>query len=334
MTRASALLVALGALALGTVAVPAQAQPQESGDRVSVTRLDPSRLARGADVALAHLDGRTIVDGDRRIVVRTGTRLYVEWVGRSGHAYIVSLIDRFGERPNRLVRVRRDGTRRLLRRGYDAYQPAISADGNLLTSTQPARRGDTRLRVFSAHTGKVVRVRTFTGYVDVLDTDAGRMVLGGAYPARTSLWNIRTNHARRLVGRTGYVASIAADRLATHGGEPFEEGCTVVTKLGAPQGPRVWRSCRESVRSFSPSGARMLTARGYVTGTPDTSRLHLRTGHGRLLARYSADAFGADLRWESGHTLLVDTTTGTRYAVVRCVRADCERATKVVSVEG
>ena len=86
---AAALATAVvGALAATLVAAPASAVPTMT--------IKPTKLSRGADVAIPHLEGKTVVDGSVRIKVKAPT---VRLVGKSGTAYVVGTAGRTGRRP-------------------------------------------------------------------------------------------------------------------------------------------------------------------------------------------------------------------------------------------
>ena len=115
------------------------------------------------------------------------------------------------------------------------------------------------------------------------------------------------------------------DRLATYSGNPYAGGCTVVTKLSKP-GVELWRSCRQRVDAFSPGGKRMAAVALLSDGVgPNVVRV--LASRGRTLVKYSIQGWFSQLRWENDAELLLDANGRKQFAVVRCDRADCERAT-------
>jgi hypothetical protein len=56
------------------------------------------------------------------------------------------------------------------------------------------------------------------------------------------------------------------------------------------------------------------------------SHVWLRRDGGRLLAHYSTAGWFGALEWETRTALLLDTNGAQKSATVRCVVADCERA--------
>ncbi|MCW2793581.1 MAG: hypothetical protein JWO76_2679 [Nocardioides sp.] len=312
-----------GLLTAGLMTVAA---PVSAAEPAPVTQLRPAHLDRGADEALPHLDGSTIVDGDLRIPVRAG---WFRLLGRSGDAYVVRASNPGGTAHVRIVRVRTDGSARVLGRGSRLYDGILSDEGDRVVAAWPARRGDTRVRVLDARTGRLVLSRLFGGDVAVLDAAGHRVLLGGSGPARTLWWDTERDRAQRVLGRTGYVADIRADRFATFTRPAELGGCSVVRSLSTPR-EVLWRSCRERVQAFAPGGRRLATFPIDLTGA--AADVHVRRIHGGDLAHYRTGFFGR-VRWETGSRLLLDTTRRGASAVVRCRLADCERASDVVAVE-
>lgn len=304
------------ALLLGTAA-PAPAVVPE-------TELRPAGLDRGPDVALPHVEGRTVVDGNVRIPVRAGL---VTLLGRSSSTgeYVVGTSNRTGDARFRVFRTDTEGDRTFLLRGVPVWEMVLSGDGTQLgLATSTAER--TRMRVWSVEDGSLQATRRFPGSVSVLDFDEDRMVLGSWGPDRTFWWHTRTGDTRRIADRTGYAADIRARRVATYTADPYQGGCTVVTSL-APQ-QTLWRSCRERVAEFSPNGARMATI-GLLSDGLGATDVRLRRAGGRLLAHYSTAGWFGALQWETRTALLLDTNGARRAATVRCAVADCERASRL-----
>jgi len=207
------------------------------------------------------------------------------------------------------------------------FDMVLSRDGTQI-GLASARTGDhTNLRVWSAADGHRQATRRFRGSVTILDFDARRMVLGSSGPDRTFWWSSRTDHTRRISDRAGYDADIRADRLAVFTKDPFLDGCSVVSRLSAPR-RTLWRSCRERVQVFGPAGGRLASIPILTDGLGPRD-VFLRSTGGRLLAHYrTAGWFGA-VDWESATALLLDTNGSAKSATVRCVVADCERASRL-----
>lgn len=306
----AASVVSAVALLLGAAA-PAAAVPE--------TELRPARLDRGEDVAIPHLEGKTVVDGDIRIDVQAGS---VTLLGKSGDDYVVGAANSNYSGRFRVLRFTPSGTKTVLFRDVPIYELDLSDDGAQVASSR-VRDSRTRVRVFSAVDGTEQASRRFDGSTAVLDLDAGQMVLGGWSPQRTFSWDTSSDAVEKVVGRVGYEADISADRLATFTKDPYLGGCSVVTTLGNAT-DRLWTSCARRVDSFSPSGTRIATIHILSDGIGPNDVWLRRTG-GKLLAHYTAEWFGL-LSWESDASLLLDTNGKTKSATVRCLVADCERA--------
>jgi len=309
LTTIAASAAATLALLVGAAA-PASAVP--------VTVLRPAQLERGPDVAIPHLEGHTVVDGDTRIRVRAGQ---VRLLGTSGNDYVVGTSNADGSGRYRVVRLTPSGDRTVVLRDVPIWELVLSGDGTRIAYAQQSRPS-TRIRVYDAAGGAVRADRRFRGVVSVLDFDEQRMVLGGWGPNRTFWWNAGSDATRRINGRTGYAADIGADRVASYTRDPYRGGCSVVTTLGSRE--RLWGSCTQRVATFAPRGTRMATIHILTDGLGPRDVL-LRKPRGTVLAHYSAQWFGA-LDWESDRKLLLDTNGTEKSATVRCVVADCERA--------
>ncbi|WP_193612209.1 hypothetical protein [Nocardioides lijunqiniae] len=307
----------LVAMAAGVAGVLASGAPAQAVDRQV---LRPADLPRGADVRLPHLEGRTVVDGDVRVRVRGGDRVVL--LGRSGAGYAVGVTARDDGRGS--VRVVRPGApARVVLKGVQVFEMLLSADGKHLTRAAGSTAEKTTVTVHRTSDGALVRQRTFPGSAQILDVGNDRMVIGSWTPNRTLSWNFATGTATTLVKRTGYAASIEADRLATFSRDPYDGGCSIVGRLAAPQ-TRLGRSCDERVTAFSPRGGRMATV-GILSDGLGPTEVRLRRSNGRLVARYAARFFGAVV-FESERALLLDTNGTKKAAVVRCTATRCVRA--------
>jgi hypothetical protein len=307
---AAALTLLLGA------AAPASAVP--------VTELRPAELPRGADVAIPHLEGKTVVDGDVRVRIRAGLVLLL---GTSGPDYVVGTSDANGDGHFRTFRVTSSGKRTPLLRGVPIFDMVLSRDGTQIGLASGSTAAHTRLRVWSAVNGDRRATHRFRGSVSILDFDARRMVLGSSGPDRTFWWNTHSDATRRITDRSGYNADIRADRLAVFTKDPYRGGCSVASRLSAAHRP-LWRSCRERVQVFGPGGGRLASIPILTDGLGPRD-VFLRGTGGGLRAHYrTAGWFGA-ITWESATALLLDTNGSVKSATVRCVVADCERASRL-----
>jgi hypothetical protein len=310
----------LAGVALLLAAAPASAS-------VPTTELSPGSLPRGEDVAIPHLEGRVIVDGDTRIRV-AARRVFL--LGKSGAAYVVHTSGKDGYSKGRTFRVRPDGTRELLGRAQSAAELRLSDDGDHLVRARTLSHERTAVRVTDARTGEVVASRTFRGWLLSLDAADGRVLLSGWSPARTLWWRFISDTTRVVAHRTGGTADIAADRLGSYTGDPYAGGCYVLSSLSDPT-QVLWRSCAERAVAFAPDGRRVATVGILDDGLGPTTVTVRRVTHGAALARYATRWFGA-IRWESATALLLDANGERKSATVRCVLADCERASDLEPV--
>ena len=312
------LTAALGAGA--ALAVPAQAA-------APTVELQPDRLERGADVAMAHVDDGVLVDGARRVDL-PGTD--ADLLGTSGDAYVVSTwrTDAVGEtRSRRIVRVEADGSVRELLRPLDAHATLLSEDGSRLVAVPEPGSRRSPVVVWSAVDGSETARRTFRRYPEVVAAD-GRKVLVDS-TGRLAVWRVGADAVRTVTRRPTGPASIEHDLLTTYTKDPYLDGCTELVRLSDPD-EVVWRSCAERVAAFSPDGTQMVTF-AILTDGLGPGAISLRTTRGRKLATWTTNWFSG-WEWESHGTLLLDVNGARTYAVVRCALADCEDATDPVEV--
>lgn len=320
LLAATACTAALAA-GLSTFAAPTEA----ASGTATTTQLRPGALPRGADVRGPHLEAGqrhdTLVDGERRVAV---PGRYSTFLGRSGAAYVVKTVAH-GE--IRTLRLRPDGSTRLLHRSQDSDNVRLTRDGSILVAADWREGRGTDVSLIDARAGNRYDHRIFPGDRQVLDADPVHVVLGG-WSGPTVIWRLDDMRVTRIAPDHGYVADLAADRLATMTKDPYMGGCTRVSTISAPH--RVlWRSCGQRVDSFSPDGAMMATVAKRVDGLGATE-VQLRGSHGRQLALLRTDGWFAPTTWEDAATALLP-TTGTQFAaVVRCEVAGtsvgCERA--------
>lgn len=314
------------ATALLTLAVVCASPAVAAAPDAPTVELKPGSIERGDDIAGPHVEGRTVVDGSLRITLGWPD---VSLLGTSGKAYVVLVSEEDGSGP-KVLRVRPDDSYRVLARGRSTWDMVVSDDGDHLLSVPSVSADRTVVRVFDARTGDLVRERTFPGSVSVLDAHDGRAVLGSWGPDRTFWWDFVADSTRRISNRPGYAADIAADRVASYTGDPYLDGCSVLTRLNRPAGV-LWRSCGERVHAFTEDGRRIATVHILSDGLgPDVVNVR-RAHHGALLVRYTAEWFG-DVRWERDTALLLDTNGRTKAATVRCDVASCERASDLKPV--
>ncbi len=320
--RPARLLVA-SALALAALGAPVASATAHvpSARSVATITIKPATLDRGAGPAIPRVLGTTIVDGDLRIAIAAQE---VQLFGMSGGDYVAGVWRRNGTA--RVERIATDGAR-LTIMDHIRGELSLSRDGQQIFQVFSRRAPVTVVNVRDAYTGDRLASRIFRGYVQVLDADAGRAVLGAARPTRTFWWNTGTDRARRISDREGYFADIPADRIGTFTGGPRKRFCSVVAPLSAPH-QTLWRSCRQAVIASSPNGRRFLTV--FIQGDGPFGKVSVHGGHGRLIVSYRSPGAFEGEAWETNHTVLLTTYGIKKSAIVRCQVDVCERATELI----
>ena len=316
-----------GAALLMTAAPVHATSTAPTAETAPTVELKPASVPRGADIAIPHMEGRVIVDGDTRIRVRGEV---VHLLGTSGTAYVVHTSAKEGYAEGRAVRVRRDGSTRVLLRHVAAADLVVTQDGDQVVETREVAGKRTAVHVVSARTGEAVATRTFRGRMFSLDAAENRVLLSSWSPARTVWWNFASDATSVAARRTGGAADITADRLGSYTGDPYDGGCYVLSSLRHPA-RTLWRSCSDRAVAFSPSGRRVATVGIVDDGIGPAMVTVRRVRGGAALARYTTQWFGA-IRWESNTALLLDTNGKRKAATIRCVLADCERASDLEPV--
>lgn len=287
------------------------------------TTLRPGQIERGEDTRKLHLEGRVIVDGDRRTRVEQGR--FVNLLGRVGDEYLVRTIPS-DYRSWRLLRIDRDGNAVELMDGGRNIPLAIASDDGSHVALIRFGQDRSRLTVADSWDGAVLRDRRFLGHLEVMDYGPRRLVLT-QWPgprSRTFWWNPHNNRQVRISNRPALLADVSADRVSLFLGHVSD--CLRVAPLSEPR-RRLWRSCRDRVIAFSPDGRRMITGLQGDDHFPPV--VQVRRIHGRLQATYRAKAIGFAV-WENNRSVLIEAMGRSYTAVVRCTpRQQCERATRL-----
>ncbi len=315
-------LLALAA-ALTATALTAPLAPVASSAAADTVDLShPRTIERGDDIRLPHLRGTTVVDGDVRVEVPNAMAL----LGPSGDDYVV--LTRNDRSRYRVKRVTADGSATVLLRGKEALYTELSEDGEYLLRNGNERR--TLITAYDATDGTEVASRRFRSYAQILEADAGTVLVTTWQPReRTVEWDIAAGTTSVVVDRVGSQADISADRLSYYTGDPYAGGCLRVVALSAPD-TVLWESCRQRVYAFSPDGDRFATVHLLADGV-GPGEVQLRETDGTLLVKYTATWFN-QVYWEDADTLLLEANGRRKGATVRCDGTDCERATKVKAV--
>jgi hypothetical protein len=303
-------LVALATGALAATLVPAPATA------AATTTLNPAKLPRGADVAIPHLEGKTVVDGSVRIRIKAPA---LRLLGKSGTSYVVGTADRQGAH-GQFFRVAPDGTRTKLGRG-DIYLTELAGDGQNLVSTKVPSNSTSVVTIRSATTGDTVASRRFKGYASALDGDTGRVLVGG--PRKTWVWTTGTDSVAVVARYSGYAGDLSADVVAGYTKDPYRGGCTVVRRIST--GEQLWKSCKERVAEFNADGSRMATIDILSDGIgPGWVGVRGSTGH--KFGAYTVNGWFGSIDFETTTAVLLETNGARKTATVRCTDAGCERA--------
>jgi hypothetical protein len=311
LSRTVAALAAplVATLVATSVAAPALAVP--------ITTLNPAKLSRGADVTIPHLEKKTVVDGSVRVRVKAPT---VRLLGKAGSAYVVGTANKTGGH-GRILRVNADGTSSRLVKA-NIYQTELSGDGQSIVSTRVPSNARTVVTVWSATTGAQVASRKFHGYVSTLDADTGRVLVGSL--RKTVLWTTSTGSVAVVSRDGGYAGDLSADVFAAYTKDPYNGGCTVVSKIST--GEQLWKSCKERVETFNADGSRMATIDILSDGIgPAWAAARAITGKKLGVYQVRNGWFGA-IDFETTTALLLQTNGFRKAATVRCTDTTCERA--------
>ena len=315
--------VATGAVAATLVASPASAVPTQT--------LNPSKLPRGADIAIPHVEGKTVVDGTVRITVDAAN---VRLLGKSGTAYVVGTSDKNGE-GGRVVRIEANGTATDLG-ATSVYETVLSGDGQTVVSSRTTNGGKTVVKARSATTGAPVAKESFAGYQNVLDAQGTKVIVGGFDGDGTQLWDTATDKVTVLTKRSGYHADLSLNLLASFTKDPYDGGCTVLSSITRPN-KRLWQSCTDAIVAFSTDGSH-LALTDILSDGIGPSAITVRNLAGKTVGNYKVNnGWFGELVFEAPDTLLLETSGPHKTATVRCKRAECERAsdiTKTPSLAG
>jgi hypothetical protein len=311
-------VVAAGALAV-TMAATLVASPTSAASAVPTQTVNPSKLPRGADVAIPHVEGSTVVDGSVRLTVDAAN---VVLLGKTGAAYVVGTSDKTGS-GGRLLRLEATGAVTDLG-GASIYETVLSGDGQTVVSSRSAGGSRTVVKARSVTTGVVVAKKAFPGYPSVLDAQGTKVVLGG-YDDGTELWDTATGATTVVSKRSGYRADLSLDLLASFTKDPYDGGCTVLSSITKP-GKRLWQSCTDAIVAFSTDGSHLALSDILSDGIGPAA-IDVRTAAGKAVGSYRVNnGWFGELVFETPDTLLLETNGLHKSATVRCRSAVCERA--------
>ncbi len=301
------------------LAVPAEAAAPSA-------ELQPQSLARGADIAIPHIEDGDFVDGARRVEL-PGTIARV--IGRSGDGWLVGTSNVDRNRNRRVVRVEPAGAVVDVLRNIDTSTVVLSADGSTLAWQQYVSGGrKTITYAYDLARAAVTGKKGPGPDVSLLDVAADRVVLGAG--KRVLQWRPSTGRQRTLVRKAAGTASIEHDLLSVYTKDPYAGGCTRLVRLSDP-GETLWKSCRDRVAAISPDGTQLLTFHILTDGV-GPGEIRLREVDGTKLATWTTSWFSG-WEWESPGAVLLDVNGARKSATVRCVLAQCENATDPVKAQ-
>jgi hypothetical protein len=283
--------------------------------------IKPGQLARGADVAVPHLEGTTIVDGTTRIKVKSPrVILYGKW----NNGYIAATGDSgFGD--VRLVKVARSGTIKVLREFIDPFNTVLDAAAGQVAYSYGDAISRPTLAVTDLRTKDEIATHPFASLPTLLDFDEGLIVTSFAsFHVRTLTWDTVSDDVVEVNQKQANYASSALDLVGFFSRDPFDGGCQVLARLSDPT-KRLWTSCDERIEEVAPDGRRMATV-ALLSDGAGPADVGLRTSKGKLLTHYTINGRFTELSFESPQALLLDSFGRVQHAVVRCVVTACERA--------
>ncbi len=292
--------------------------------------LQPERLPRGADTALPHVEGNTIVDGRLQIPVEGGR---TELLAVAASGYVVRTQVTPGVDGYRVLEVSRDGsTRVLVRRG--ASHVTVDTGGTHLAWGSLVSDGTTALVVTRIRDGRRV-ARRVVGYPggasDIIDFSGRRLLLGRSRSGQTLVWNWSTNHLRTVAPahRWLHAGNLRADVFSAF--RAGDRRCTVVARISRPE-QHLWSRCGERVIAISDDGRRLATTERNRDPRWATIRhVRIRTIHGRLLGDYTSSSID-QIQWESPRRVLFTVQGDTHTSTVRCTPRLCKNASDPVAV--
>jgi hypothetical protein len=306
-------LLALAAPLL--VTAPSNAAPAE-------VVIKPGVLKRGPDVAGAHLDGKTIHDGDVTVkLTAPRVMLYGKW----NDFYIVATGDR--EWGNvKLVRVSANGVTKRLAKFIDPFNTQLDSDGGQVAYSYGDSTSKPTIAVYDLDENAEVSVNAFASLPTLLDFDEGLVVASFSdFKVKTITWDTTADLTERVNSKQANYASVAHDLLGFFNKHPFNGGCQVLAHLSDPTDV-LWTNCDERIEAVSPDGKRMATIALLSDGIGPADVMVRKIG-GAPVAHYSINGWFGRIWWETPTKLLMESNGAVKSAVVRCKVELCNRAT-------
>lgn len=318
-------------VAVATAAFAALAALPQLSAATEPAHLDPAALPRGADPAVVHLVGDTIIDGDRTVPATRRGQHQALWVVSGG--YLLRDYDVGKRRWTRLVHISRAGDKRVVARSQSLVPVAVSASGRSMAVQVPSSRSGLRtvVMVFRPATGRMLARRELWHASLVAVTDH-RALLGrraGWHRPATVWWDYRRDTTTRLHDQAALSADLGHDRVVFKRAGEF---CNRVAPLSRPS-RTLWRSCRTYPHEWSPDG-RHATATFTYFDAAGTSTWWVIDGRSAQRRATLTGRLDWDTTWEDDtHFLTLAQSDAGRAAIVRCdLTGTCERASDVWDV--
>ena len=174
-------------------AAPSHAAPPD-------VTIKPGTLPRGPDVSGAHLQGKTIVDGDVRVTVKAPRVLLY---GKSNDVYVVATGDKeWGN--TKLLQVRPSGATKQLAKFIDPFNTQLDADGGQVAYSYGDSISKPTIAVYDLALKDEVSVNAFASLPKLLDFDEGSVVASFAdFKVKTIQWDTVSDETVRLTVRKG-----------------------------------------------------------------------------------------------------------------------------------
>jgi hypothetical protein len=312
LTTTTALLALAAPLlaAAPTVAAPADVE------------IKPGAIQRGPDIADAHLEGTTIVDGDVRVKLKPARALlYGKW----NKYYIVATGDReWGD--VKLWRVSPAGVTKRLAKFIDPFNTQLDPDGGQVAYSYGDATSKPTIAVYDLMQNEETSVNAFGSLPTLLDFDEGVVVASFfSFKVKTITWDTVSDVTLRVKSKIGNFASVAHDLLGFFNKDPFNGGCQVLTHLDDPTDV-VWTNCDERIEALSPDGKQVATIPLLSDGIGPADVMVRRIG-GAPVVHYSINGWFGRIWWETPTKLLMEANGKSQSATVRCKVELCNRAT-------
>jgi conflict system STAND superfamily ATPase/WD40 domain-containing protein len=198
---------------------------------------------------------------------------------------------------------------------------AFSPDGKLVATGH----GDDTLRLWSAKTGKPIRI--FTGHAGDVDAVAfspdGKLLASGSTDGTGRLWKVTGDYIGPLVGHTGPVTAVAFNPRSDLVATASTDQTVRVWKISLGQPPLVLRGNRGAVTrvSFTPDGSRIVTVskdgmRRTWYPEPEPVMHVVSSAGSQLRPKHVAEAAGKRATIQGNNVVVRDLQTGEKTTLV------------------